>query len=48
MFSQQDDVFATFTQRGYGDLNGVDAIEQVFAETSLGHLGMDVSIGGAE
>ena len=48
VFGQQDNVFATLTQRRYGNLYGVDTVEEVFAKASFCHFGMDVCICGAE
>ena len=43
---QWNDIFLTLAKRRYFQMDGIDAIEQVFAEATLCHTLVEVGIGG--
>ena len=43
-FRKRDDVFLAFPQRRYFEMNGIDAVEQIFAELALCHPLVQIGI----
>jgi len=46
-FGQRDNIFFAFPQRGNLDVDGIDAVKQIFAEFAFGHHLFQITIGGA-
>ena len=45
LFDQDRDVLRALPERRHGDVDHVETVEQVFAETAVGHAGFEVGVG---